>query len=155
TAEDQAAKEKSEAELAAELNERGANVAVNEEGQIVDKRQLLSAGLNVAPKKKEPSQQDKAADRRDAARPGFSFPDSSRGRGREAGRVMGQRERQTEMIARQLEEKARQQQEEEEARQKELAEKARSHRKETDVQSARERYLARKREREAAAAKGK
>ncbi|KAI5283105.1 hypothetical protein KEM52_003519, partial [Ascosphaera acerosa] len=36
---------------AAELNARGARIATNEEGEVVDKRQLLSAGLNVAPPK--------------------------------------------------------------------------------------------------------
>ena len=54
-------KEKSEAELA---KERGATV--NEEGQVVDKRQLLSAGLNVAsaPKPKAPDSRSRIPHKR-------------------------------------------------------------------------------------------
>lgn len=141
-------KEKSEAQVAAELNERGAHIAVNDEGQVVDKRQLLSAGLNVAPKPKPPP--STAASRADtrpaAAKTRFDA-------GQQAGRA-GQRARQTEMIAAQLEEQSRKEQEAEEARQREIAERSRSRRTETDVSSAKERYLARKREREAAAKGG-
>jgi hypothetical protein len=147
--EQQDAKEKSEAQVAAELNARGANIVVNDEGQIVDKRQLLSAGLNVAPKPK--TKQSDAARVATAVRPGARPGGPSREvfASREA-----QRARQTEMIAAQLEEKARQEEEAEKARQKELAEKNKSRKTETDVSSARERYLARKREREAAQNKG-
>lgn len=147
--EQQDAKEKSDAQIAAELNARGANIVVNDEGQIVDKRQLLSAGLNVAPKPKaKPSDAARAATAvRPGARPGG--PSREVFASREA-----QRARQTEMIAAQLEEKARQEEEAEQARQKELAEKNKSRKTETDVSSARERYLARKREREAAQNKG-
>lgn len=141
-------KEKTEAETAAELNARGANVAVNDEGQIVDKRQLLSAGLNVAPKPKaHPSAASRADTRPPAPKPRFDP-------GYQASRA-GQRARQTEMIAAQLEEQAKKEEEAEEARQKEIAERSRSRRTEKDVSSARERYLARKREREEAAAKEK
>ncbi|KAK3052829.1 hypothetical protein LTS18_012219, partial [Coniosporium uncinatum] len=45
-------KEKTEAELAREANAKGGNIIINDEGQVADKRQLLSAGLNVAPKPK-------------------------------------------------------------------------------------------------------
>lgn len=147
--EQQDAKEKSEAQIAAELNARGANIVVNDEGQIVDKRQLLGAGLNVAPKSKAKlSDATRAATVvRPGARPGG--PSREVFASREA-----QRARQTEMIAAQLEEKARQEEEAEQARQKELAEKIKSRKTETDVSSARERYLARKREREAAQNKG-
>jgi hypothetical protein len=141
-------KEKSEAQIAAELNARGAHVAINDEGQIVDKRQLLSAGLNVAPKPKPSASASAAAA---AARAAANKPrlDS----GHQAARA-GQRVRQTEMIAKQLEEKARQEAEAEAARQREIAERIRTRKTETDVMSAKERYLARKREREEAAKKG-
>jgi hypothetical protein len=148
--EEQDTKEKSEAQVAAELNARGANIVVNDEGQIVDKRQLLSAGLNVAPKPKtKPS--DASARAATAVRPGARPGGPSREvfASREA-----QRARQTEMIAAQLEQKAREEEEAEQARQKELAEKNKSRKTETDVSSARERYLARKREKEAAQNKG-
>ncbi|KAJ5751977.1 hypothetical protein N7520_008894 [Penicillium odoratum] len=138
--------EKSEAQKAADLNAHGARITVNDEGQVVDKRQLLSAGLNVAPKpKSEP-----------AAKPTSRGPVGRTGppAGYQAGRG-AQRARQTEMVAQQLEERARQEEEAEAARQKEIAEKNRSRKTEGDVSSAKERYLARKREREEAAAKEK
>jgi len=44
---------KSDADIAREINEkRAGTIAVNEEGQVVDKRQLLKGGLNIAPKPK-------------------------------------------------------------------------------------------------------
>ncbi|PYI23604.1 hypothetical protein BO99DRAFT_375922 [Aspergillus violaceofuscus CBS 115571] len=142
-------KDKSEAQVAAELNARGAHIAVNDDGQVVDKRQLLSAGLNVAPKPKVAPQGDRKAGERVA---GASTARLGANRGADRG---GQRARQTEMIASQLEERARQEEEAEAARQKEIAERSRSLKTQGDVSSARERYLARKKEREAAAAKGK
>ncbi|KAH1608660.1 hypothetical protein KXX44_006954 [Aspergillus fumigatus] len=147
-AEAEASKEKTEAQIAAELNAKGAHIAINDEGEIVDKRQLLSAGLNVAPKPKPSASASAAAA---AARAAANKPrlDS----GHHAART-NQRARQTEMIARQLEEKARQEAEAEAARQREIAERTRTRKTETDVLSAKERYLARKREREEAAKKG-
>lgn len=139
-------KDKSDAQVAAELNAHGAHIAVNDEGQVVDKRQLLSAGLNVAPKPKPPPSAAHRADARPAAKPRFDP-------GQQASRA-GQRARQTEMIATQLEEQSRKEEEAEEARQKEIAERSRSRRTEKDVSGAKERYLARKREREAAAGGG-
>jgi hypothetical protein len=136
--------EKTEAQIAAELNARGAHIAVNDDGQIVDKRQLLSAGLNVAPKPKNAAPAAARTSAGAGAGP-TSRVDSRQGAGR-----AGQRARQTEMIARQLEEQERQRQEAEAARQKEIAERSRSQKSATEVLSARERYLARKREREAA-----
>ncbi|KAF7594543.1 hypothetical protein BBP40_008990 [Aspergillus hancockii] len=147
TEETEEPKEKTEAQKAEELNARGACISVNDEGQVVDKRQLLSAGLNVAPKPKQQS----AATTSAASRP--SSP-RSRFQSEQKNTRAGQRARQTEMIALQLEEQARQEEAAEAARQKEIAERSRSRKTEGDVSSARERYLARKREREAAA-KGK
>ncbi|KAL4910224.1 coiled-coil domain-containing protein 55-domain containing protein [Aspergillus multicolor] len=134
--------EKTEAQKAAELNARGAHIAVNDDGQVVDKRQLLSAGLNVAPKPRT------AASAAARTAPGVC---PKRVDPRQAAGRAGQRARQTEMIAEQLEEQERQRQEEEAARQKEIAERSHSQKSVTEVSSARERYLARKREREAAA----
>ncbi|GLA29270.1 hypothetical protein AnigIFM63326_007170 [Aspergillus niger] len=147
--EEEGEKEKSEAQVAEELNAKGAHIAVNDEGQVVDKRQLLSAGLNVAPKPKQTQREKDAA----AAAASRAAVQASRfGAQRQAERG-GQRARQTEMIASQLEERARQEEEAEAARQKEIAERSRSRKTEGDVMSAKERYLARKREREAAAKK--
>ncbi|PWY70492.1 hypothetical protein BO70DRAFT_267605, partial [Aspergillus heteromorphus CBS 117.55] len=136
--------EKTPAQVAAELNAKGAHVAVNDDGQVVDKRQLLSAGLNVAPKPKGAVQRDAAAA---AAAAAAARAPARFGNRQERG---GQRARQTEMVAAQLEERARQEEEAEAARQKEIAERSRSRRSEGEVSSARERYLARKKEREAA-----
>ncbi|RHZ67695.1 splicing regulator NSRP1-like domain-containing protein [Aspergillus thermomutatus] len=141
-------KEKTEAQIAAELNAKGAHIAINDEGQVVDKRQLLSAGLNVAPKPKPSASASAAAA---AARAAANKP---RVDSRHQAARAGQRARQTEMIAQQLEEKARQEEEAEAARQREIAERSRTRKTETDVSSARERYLARKREREEAAKRG-
>ncbi|EAW06374.1 splicing regulator NSRP1-like domain-containing protein [Aspergillus clavatus NRRL 1] len=143
-------REKSEAQIAAELNAKGAHIAINEEGQIVDKRQLLSAGLNVAPKPK-PSAAAETAAAAAAARAAASR--SRLDSGQQAARA-GQRARQTEMIAAQLEEQARREAEAEAARQKEIADRSRSRKTEGDVMSAKERYLARKREREQAGKNG-
>lgn len=142
--------EKTAAQIAAELNARGARVEVNDEGQVIDKRQLLSAGLNVAPKpKKQPSAPATAA-RTSQTHVGRPSHVSDAYAARAA-----QRSRQTDMIAAQLEERARQEEEAEAARQRELAERSRSHKTEKDVSSARERYLARKKEREEAERKQK
>ncbi|EDN10864.1 predicted protein [Histoplasma mississippiense (nom. inval.)] len=141
------ATEKSEAQIAAELNARGANIILNDEGQVVDKRQLLTAGLNVSRKpekaKGAPAAADKAAGSAGWAVEGrWNQPDAA-GSGR-----AGQRARQTEMLATQLEERMRKEEEEREAKEKELAAKMKSSKTAGDVQSARERYLARKREKE-------
>lgn len=145
-------KEKTDAQIAAELNARGANIILNDEGQVVDKRQLLGAGLNVAPKPKTHHPPTTAGASAIAGRGGPAgrtgvFADTHPSSARAAQRV-----RQTEMIAKQLEERARQEEEAEAARQRDLAEKLRTRKTDKDVSSARERYLARKREREQAAA---
>ena len=141
--------EKSAAQVAAELNARGAKIVVNDEGEVVDKRQLLSAGLNVSKKAKaKPAPAADTSASRYGAGKGYD-------RGGVGGARAGQRARQTEMLAAQLEERMRKEREEEEARLKELAEKNKSKRSDTDVMSAKERYLARKREREKEKAQGK
>ncbi|KAI1929073.1 hypothetical protein LOZ66_000841 [Ophidiomyces ophidiicola] len=136
--------EKSSAQVAAELNSRGANIIVNDEGEVVDKRQLLSAGLNVAAKPKSkviPALSN--AESREQQIQGSRSGQTPSARSQ-------QRARQTEMVTAQLEERMRKEQEEEEVRAKELVEKTKSKKTENDVMSARERYLARKREREQA-----
>ncbi|KAJ5502945.1 hypothetical protein N7463_005819 [Penicillium fimorum] len=138
--------DKTDAQKAQDLNYQGARVVVNDEGQVVDKRQLLSAGLNVAPKPKSQAPAPKAG----ASRPIAGRPSAGYQGGRGA-----QRARQTDMVASQYEERARQEEEAEAAKLKEIAEKSRSRKTAVDVSSAKERYLARKREREEAAAREK
>ena len=117
--------------------EKGA--VVNEDGQIVDKRQLLTAGLNVTRKSKTEDQQRSgvARDTRDRYQPGG--PTAKH----DAKRDM--RERQTRMLERQLEESAKRAADDEQT-EKEALERANKRRTtEKEVGSAKERYLARKR----------
>lgn len=141
--------EETDAKIAGKLKEMGAHIVVNDDGEIVDKRQLLSAGLNVAKKPKS------AAEGGD--KPGPSVPklaEYSRSTAAIAAR-QSQRERQTRMMAAQLEEIAQKQAEQEAEEQKATEEKAKSQKTGTDISSAKERYLARKREREEEAKKAR
>lgn len=143
--EEEADQEKSATEQAKELNEKGANVMINEEGQVVDKRQLLTAGLNVAPKRK--------ADGTMAAVATAQRPVQQAYRGKtDAQKAM--RERQTRMMEEQLEAAAKKAAQEEEEERLKVERAAKSRKTETDVSSARERYLQRKKEAEAAKARG-
>ncbi|KAI9885516.1 MAG: hypothetical protein M1823_002698 [Watsoniomyces obsoletus] len=138
-------KERSEAEIARELKAQGRDVTINDEGQVVDKRQLLSAGLNVAPKPR-PSQSKAGLHNtgRPPAQPGSQNKTASQ-------RAM--RERQSRMLEEQLD-KASEQAAAEEAEKKAALEKtAKSKKTDGEVSSARERYLQRKKEAEAQKAK--
>jgi hypothetical protein len=146
-------KEKSAAERAREINAMGGNVLVNEEGEVVDKRQLLKGGLNVAAKKKVQVQQERARQEAEAAAKRAENGAQARGV-YAAGGKQALRERQTRMLEAQLEEslKRARQEEEEEAAKVQLASKSRKT--EADISSAKERYLARKRAAEEAKKKG-
>ncbi|KAF5244348.1 hypothetical protein FAUST_2359 [Fusarium austroamericanum] len=128
--------DKTQADLAKELNEKGAAVAINEDGQVVDKRQLLRGGLNVGAKKKDSAQRDSERQtelpRKEATNPQF-------------GRRQAQRERQTRMMEQQLEESMKRSRDEEAAQREEVERAAKSRKTEGEISSAKERYLARKR----------
>ncbi|KAF1344436.1 coiled-coil domain-containing protein 55-domain containing protein [Delphinella strobiligena] len=140
-------KTKTDADIASEMRAKGVNVHINDEGQVSDKRQLLSAGLNVAPA---------------IGKGGSGAADhlkSSNNKNRENAFQTGRydrndqksmRERQTRMLEHQLEESAKRKREEEEEERKALEEKSKSRKTEADVSSARERYLARKKAQEEA-----
>jgi len=128
--------EKTEADLAKELNEKGAAVAINEDGQVVDKRQLLRGGLNVGAKKKESAQREAE---RQAERP------QKEATNRQYDRRQNQRERQTRMMEQQLEESMKRSRLEEAAEREEVERAAKSRKTEGEISSAKERYLARKR----------
>jgi coiled-coil domain-containing protein 55 len=134
---------KSAAQIAAELNAHGAKVAVNEEGEVVDKRQLLSAGLNVVVKSKSGAASINKA-RGQVSKNGDYTRSAATSSTREA-----KRERQTRMMAEQLEKMAEQQAQAEAEEQKQLEEKAKSRKSGTDISSAKERYIARKKAQEA------
>lgn len=137
-------REKSEAEVARELNAQGNGVIVNDDGQVVDKRQLLSAGLNVVPKPK-PTGSVKLSGN-SMSRPGTETQFQGR-----AGSKQAMRERQTRMLEAQLEQVTKRAADDEEKQKEELERAAKSRKTERDISGARERYLQRKRE--AAAAK--
>lgn len=140
-ADDGQQKKKTDAELAAEFKAKGVNVHVNEEGQITDKRELLSAGLNVAPSGR--SDQRGSEHLKASSRPAQSaFP------ARNAGNQQAQRERQTRMMEEQLEAQAKRAREEEEEERARLERAAKSTKTEKDVSDAKARYLARKAARE-------
>ncbi|RVD85649.1 uncharacterized protein DFL_003963 [Arthrobotrys flagrans] len=140
-------KTKTEAEVAAELNKKAAgSIDVNDEGQVVDKRQLLGAGLNVKPKPKPTSSKSQDDSRSGDSRDSYSRPTNDY-HANKAKRDM--RERQSRMIAQQLEEASRKTAREEAADRAEIERQAKMRKTTTgDVNSARERYLQRKREAE-------
>ena len=135
--------EKSELELA---KAKGAHV--NEEGQVTDKRQLLSAGLNVAPKPKAPSLSSKSSNPSQKAGIPASLSDRT-------GTKQAARERQTRMLEAQLEEQMKRAADDEDVQAEAMERAAKSKKTEGDISSAKERYLQRKKEAAAAKAAGK
>ncbi|EKM82654.1 hypothetical protein AGABI1DRAFT_68466 [Agaricus bisporus var. burnettii JB137-S8] len=132
----------SDLELAKAAREQGKEVEVNDDGQIVDKRDLLSAGLNLSlpNTRRLGKQQDTAqnvSDKPVAAHTAVGTAASRREiNERRRREIMQQMEVETTRV--------------ESEKQKEEAEKLRrtvtKRNNESDVQSARERYLARKRQ---------
>jgi hypothetical protein len=140
-------KEKSDAEIARELNAQGKNIILNEDGQVADKRQLLNAGLNIVAKPKPV-----AVAQSSSARPGGA-QNSYQGRNANKQAV---RERQTAMVVEQIEQAAKRKADEEAEEQRKLEHANKSRKTQSDIMSAKEKYLQRKKEREAAkAAAGK
>lgn len=139
--EEEVEKTKSEAELAREIaEETGTSIAINDEGQVVDKRQLLKGGLNVVPKPKSSSKVDASqtgafsASRRDKEK---TFAGSGGGK-------QAMRERQSRMLEAQLEQMTKRALEEEEEEKQKVERAAKSRKTEGEIMSAKERYLARK-----------
>jgi hypothetical protein len=131
-------KEKSDAELAAELKAKGVDVHLNEEGQITDKRELLTAGLNVASSGK--SKDGHGSDHlRTSARPAQSSYQNRNDAGKQA-----QRERQSRMVEEQLAAQNKRAREEEEEERMKMEKAAKSTKTDKDVGDAKARYLARK-----------
>lgn len=134
-------KEKTDVEIAKEMNEKGANIIINEEGQVADKRQLLSAGLNVSARPK-PS----AASSHSATGPRPSGLQQGVYQGGRAGVQRAVRERQSRMIEEQLEQAAKRAADDEAEEQRRVEHAAKSRKTEVEKMSARERYLQRKKE---------
>ncbi|KAL0946862.1 hypothetical protein HGRIS_013029 [Hohenbuehelia grisea] len=143
---------KSDAELAREAKEQGKDVELNDDNQIVDKRELLSAGLNLAaPNTRNlgarPKSQKDVADAENvqvhtAVGTAASRREINERRKREIQRQMTEEEERVATEKRKAEEEAMQR----------IVSRRNT---EGDVQSARERYLARKRQKlESAAPQG-
>ncbi|KAL6895960.1 hypothetical protein HDV57DRAFT_31824 [Trichoderma longibrachiatum] len=133
-------KEKEYARAAQELNEKGASISVNEDGQVVDKRQLLKGGLNVVAKKQAAVQKEAE----DAASRASAERDRRELTGKQLGRKQAMRERQSRMLAEQLEASLKRSREAQDAKREELERAAKTRKTEGEIMSARERYLARK-----------
>lgn len=137
-------KEKTDAEIAKELNAQGKNIILNEDGEVVDKSQFLKGGLNVLAKPKTATSGSSSTQR--GPQPVYQ--------GRNANKP-GVRQRQTAMIADQIEAAAKRKADEEADAQAKLQHASKSQKTSSEISSAKERYLQRKREAEAAKAAAK
>lgn len=139
-----------ETDLAKAINAKGGKIAVNEEGEVVDKRDLLRGGLNLGAKKK-------ADEPKEAARSSSSGTgprgDQSKGHFASGGK-QAMRDRQTRMLEAQLEQALKRSRDEEEEERKKVELEAKSRKTATEISSAKERYLARKRAAEEAKKNG-
>lgn len=139
---------KTATDVAKEMNAKGAKVAVNEDGEVIDKRQLLRGGLNLGAKKKtdEP---------KDATRASSSSGSRDQSKGYfGSGGKQGMRERQTRMMEAQLEQALKRSRDEEEEERKKVEQQSKSQKTAGDISSAKERFLARKRAAEEAKKQG-
>lgn len=133
---------KTEADLAKELNARGADIAFTDDGEVADKRQLLTAGLNVMAKPKAKVLQNRALPL------GTSSSQSSK-----LGNLRGAaRERQSRMVEDQMEQLLKRQADDDAEEQRKTEHASKSRKTTGDVSSAKERYLQRKKAQEEAAA---
>ncbi|GAW22263.1 hypothetical protein ANO14919_117990 [Xylariales sp. No.14919] len=141
-------KTKTDADIAREINEKGGTITINEDGQVVDKRELLKGGLNLGAKKKsKPSHNaQKEPDRGGEREYSHGFVGY--------GGKQAMRERQTRMLEAQLEQSLKRSLEQEEEERRKVERAAKSRKTQTDISSARERYLARKKQAEEEKKKG-
>ena len=135
-------KEKSEAAIAKEMG-----VVVNDDGQIVDKRQLLSAGLNI---KTKPPLATTASSKDISIKPSATMAILKGHSGSKA----AMRERQSRMIEDQLAEAAKRAADDEGVEIEALKRAAKSRKTGGEISNAKERYLQRKKEAEAAKPSG-
>ena len=139
-------KEKTDAQIAEELKKQGKDILLNEEGQIVDKRETLSAGLNIIAKPKPASSSVPRAESKIAT--------SMAWQGKGIGNQKERRDRQTRMIEEQLAQAAKRAADEEAEEARKLEHASKSRKTEGEIGSAKERYLARKKAAEEAKKKG-
>ncbi|KAK8088042.1 coiled-coil domain-containing protein 55-domain containing protein [Apiospora hydei] len=129
-------KARTEADIAKELNSKGGSVAINDDGQVVDKRELLKGGLNLGAKKKPEVRRDQRETERKQDRSSAGFVG--------AGGKQSMRERQSRMMEAQLEESLKRSRENEAEEREKVERAAKSRKTEGEISSAKERYLARK-----------
>lgn len=141
-------KDRTEKDAVREINKKGGAVMVNEDGEVVDKRQLLQGGLNLGAKKKTEAPKDQGRSSSDSR-----SRDQSRGQFASGGK-QAMRERQTRMLEAQLEQSLKRNRDEEEEERKKVEQETKSRKTESDISSAKERYLARKRAAEEAKKNG-
>ncbi|KAL1894167.1 hypothetical protein Sste5346_005953 [Sporothrix stenoceras] len=129
------------------INTHGGNVAINDEGEVVDKRQLLQGGLNVSARKKSEIERQKERDARNKDRDRDRDRDygSRNNQGVFSGSKQAMRDRQSQMLASQYEQALKRSRDEEDEQTKAAQEAAKSRKTTADISSAKERYLARKR----------
>ncbi|TQS39363.1 hypothetical protein Golomagni_00114 [Golovinomyces magnicellulatus] len=144
-------REKTAAEIAKEINGiRAGAIIVNDEGDVVDKRQLLAGGLNIVSKPNKNNEKNTRFDRVGSSNNRNPALVGANGLG---GAKKAMRERQSRMIEAQIEQvskRALEQEEEENLRMERLL---KSRKTQSEIMDAKARYLARKRESEKA--KGK
>lgn len=140
---------RTDTDLAREMNQKGAGIAINEDGQVVDQRELLKGGLNLGAVRKPEVKRD--ADRNRDSRGDGGL--QSRGQFAPGGK-QAMRERQTRMLEAQLEQSLKRSMEEEEEERAKVERAAKSRKTDSDISSAKERYLARKRAAEEAKKQG-
>jgi hypothetical protein len=136
---------KTDAEIVQDLRKQGKNITLTEDGLISDKSQLLTAGLNIIAKPKPASSTTAAANAQNKPQTTYTAP--------KGGARNAQRERQTQMLVQQMEIAGKRKADEEAEEAARIEHARKSQKTETEISSAKERYLARKRE--AAAKAGK
>jgi hypothetical protein len=137
--------------LAAKASKEGKDVMVNDNNEIVDKRQLLGAGLNVKPKfgtlGSLASSDDRIKERMNEYEEYKRKKVEEYESRRKQGKSSDERERLSKEVEKQMMEAKQKEKAEEERKQKEFEEKATAKRTTEDVaMSARDRYLARKKQ---------
>lgn len=137
--------------LVKQAEKEGKDVMVNDNNEIVDKRQLLGAGLNVKPRfgtlGSLAASDDRIKERMDEYEAYKRKKVEEYESKRKQGRNSDERERMSREIERQLMETKRREKEEAERKQREFEQKVTAKRTTEDVaMSARDRYLARKKQ---------
>jgi coiled-coil domain-containing protein 55 len=137
--------QKTDKELAEEARASGKIVTLNDDDQIVDKRQLLSAGLNIT--KKKNTNHSKSSSSKDYYDP--RSHNNNRFSGNDKSKYyeeMRRRERQSRELEEQILRSQREKEEEERKKHEELAKKLSRKADEKTISDAKARYLARQKE---------